>query len=569
MSDLHWTEVDGVTTIWTETPGPLHAELLFRSGRVDETLTTSGHTHLIEHLALEALGDNSQQHNGFVGPTVCGFLTTGTPDDVSAFLLGISRSLCALPADRLTAEKAVLEAEDATQSSGGPGSLLTCRYGARGHGLVGLPQVGVRSATIQQLRSLADRNLTRQNAVLWLSGPPPGGLRLELHDGHKIAVPQLAPLPLGLPGWIVDDTTGGMAVGAVAPRNAAAAIFRQIAEDRLRYELRSTRALSYSPWISYNLLDADTSHLVLYADCDEPRRAELAEAFGQVFEGFTKIGEAEVLAARKQLLEEWIGTLAPPPDTRRVDEVQRAAHDFLLDREHKPLEQLVEESASVNEAEVGEFVTAIRQTAVIAVPGDAVLMPWMGAQIPVSINPPVTGRMVRALNPVANPETLVIGPDGVSLRLPDGSANTVRYSSLAAALRFDDGSLHLVDKDALLLIVDPSAWRKGKDICREIIEHVAPNLVLDGGPSRTAFQAAHNGPPASGAPRSPVRGWVLAVLGGLGVPFSTLVVASAFADPEIILSEPLELAFIVLILAVPLIASIAMLVAGVRILRRA
>jgi hypothetical protein len=36
--EVHWTEVDGVTTVWVDSPAPLKASLLFRTGRADETL---------------------------------------------------------------------------------------------------------------------------------------------------------------------------------------------------------------------------------------------------------------------------------------------------------------------------------------------------------------------------------------------------------------------------------------------------------------------------------------------------------------------------------------------------
>ena len=41
--------------MWAETPPPARAALMFRVGVIDETLPTSGITHLIEHLALHEL----------------------------------------------------------------------------------------------------------------------------------------------------------------------------------------------------------------------------------------------------------------------------------------------------------------------------------------------------------------------------------------------------------------------------------------------------------------------------------------------------------------------------------
>ena len=103
MDDLHWTKVDGVTTIWTDAPPPLRAGLLFRTGIADETLAQAGYTHLIEHLALSTQGENSQDHhqNGFVTGAATGFFKMGQPDDVAGFFAEICNTLTSLPDGRL------------------------------------------------------------------------------------------------------------------------------------------------------------------------------------------------------------------------------------------------------------------------------------------------------------------------------------------------------------------------------------------------------------------------------------------------------------------------------------
>ena len=199
MTDLHWTETDGVATVWTDVPGPLRAELLFRTGIADETLVTRGLTHLIEHIVLGAIDDPAHHHNGFVGHTLTGFLATGDPEEVAASLLGMCRGLASLPSNRLDAEKHVLEAEDAARSNDLGSELLTWRFGAAGFGLAGLSELGVRSATIERLRDFGAQRFTRGNAVLWLTGPPPPGLRLEFAEGERQPLPPLEPLPQMFP----------------------------------------------------------------------------------------------------------------------------------------------------------------------------------------------------------------------------------------------------------------------------------------------------------------------------------------------------------------------------------
>ena len=48
------TEIDGVPTIWSPSPGPLTAALVFRIGRADERPSDGGITNIVEHLAMNA-----------------------------------------------------------------------------------------------------------------------------------------------------------------------------------------------------------------------------------------------------------------------------------------------------------------------------------------------------------------------------------------------------------------------------------------------------------------------------------------------------------------------------------
>ena len=140
MDNLHWTEVDGVTTIRTDAPEPLRAALLFRTGQADETLITAGHTHLVEHMALAEMADFTQTSNGFVGGTVSGFVNVGRSEDMCIFFRNLCERLASLPVDRLEAEKKILLAEAAGRRYDVNNHLLVWRYGAAGYGLLGQPE---------------------------------------------------------------------------------------------------------------------------------------------------------------------------------------------------------------------------------------------------------------------------------------------------------------------------------------------------------------------------------------------------------------------------------------------
>ncbi len=485
MDELHWTEVDHVNTIWTDAPAPLRAGLLFRAGVVDETVMVAGRTHLIEHLALSTVSDTVQYRNGFVGGALTGFYTMGSPQEVSSFLVSVCDALTSLPGGRLEGEKQILAAENAARAYDFRSNLLLWRYGATVYGLMGMPQWGFRVATIEQLQNYSVQRFTKENAVLWLSGPPPTDLRLTLPHGTKQPLPPLAPIQRIFPSWFVDDRCGGVAAGATVPRVSASIVFCEIAAKRLHERLRTGQAVSYSPMVFYDPLNADTAHLVLYADSDHDHRAELTSVFGEVFEKLDQVGDSEVEMAQQQILERWTGALAPPPADRLVLDVQRAAMDYIFGSEFESTEALVSGMLSVTASDVSRFGRDLQATTMFALPGRIVKRPWMGDWVPPSLGFSVQGREVLPIDAPIQRERLVYGPDGVSLLWPDATHCTVRYSALAAVLYYEDGGVRLIGSDATVITIEPTLWRDGQRICRKILERVPEHLLLTQG-SRSA-----------------------------------------------------------------------------------
>src|SRR5512139_1345078 len=87
MSELHMGDVDGVRTFWVETGRPtLAATLLFRQGMADETFTTRGWTHLLEHMCLHGRPDGPLAFNGAVSMQHTSFAAHGPAEEVVRFL---------------------------------------------------------------------------------------------------------------------------------------------------------------------------------------------------------------------------------------------------------------------------------------------------------------------------------------------------------------------------------------------------------------------------------------------------------------------------------------------------
>lgn len=84
--------------------------------------------------------------------------------------------------------------------------LLLLRYGATGAGLLGMTQPGLTSLREDDVRTHAQTWFVRENAALWLTGPPPPGLALPLPSGTvpprrvQRRVPILLPAQTRYPG---------------------------------------------------------------------------------------------------------------------------------------------------------------------------------------------------------------------------------------------------------------------------------------------------------------------------------------------------------------------------------
>ena len=150
------TTVDGVPVFCAAGPPPLSAGLVFGVGRRDETFVSGGVTHLVEHLAMRAVGRTTIESNAAVDLTATEFVATGSPDRVAAFLGAGCTALADLPTEHLAVEADVLRAEDATTAAPPVALLLGTLYGVEGVGLA-----SVRDPALRSLGDTALREWTR------------------------------------------------------------------------------------------------------------------------------------------------------------------------------------------------------------------------------------------------------------------------------------------------------------------------------------------------------------------------------------------------------------------------
>lgn len=159
-------------------------------GRADERATTTGLTHLVEHLALPARSRRRIDFNGSVDNILTSFWAAGNGDEAQSFLDTTVRALSALPLERVETERQILLAEEATQWPHVVGLAFALRYGPVGQGLTGYDEYGLRRVSAEAVAAWSAERFTRGNAAVWLTTPEPEGLLLELPAGERRLPPE-------------------------------------------------------------------------------------------------------------------------------------------------------------------------------------------------------------------------------------------------------------------------------------------------------------------------------------------------------------------------------------------
>ncbi|MDR7277060.1 hypothetical protein [Catenuloplanes atrovinosus] len=393
------TEIDGVPVVIAPGDGPLTAGLVFRVGRADEPTARAGLTRLAGRLAGGC----------DVGALTTTFRVRGDGAEVVADLDRVCRALADPPLDRLAEAREELLA--AAWTSAPAETLAFRRYGARGHGLVGVPEYGLHVITADELRRWNARYFTRANAMLWITGGgPPDGLRLPLPDGGaREPVPEAVSVLAETPAYAAFAEVNTVALQSIVRGGPAASAF--------------TRSLSrLLPAATVGCVPRDRDHATLTVLLDAPP-GRRDSAIGAL---------ADAVAA---LRLGPIPPLTPTPDARDAAALVR---DELLG--HVPEDGPVD---------VARVAAQAWDSALLMVPSHHRTgrgPTWAGFAAPPGSDtaPPVEGRRFRMHGD--REAILIIGAEGVTMEL-NGARATVRHTETVVMLAWPDGARRLFSPD--------------------------------------------------------------------------------------------------------------------------
>lgn len=472
------TEVDGVRTFWIDAPGPMVAALVFRVGRSDEPTPLGGISHLVEHLALAGLGVQDYDHNGFVDGHLTVFTNVGRPDEVTAFLGSVVASLADLPLDRLVLERRILREEREQRGPSVGGALRWYRFGYAGQGRGLGPaddEIGLGWLGPDRVADWAARHFTRQNAVLWLSGPPPADLHLGgLRDGVPAPSPTVDAIPgITFPAHLAWEGPGAH-LAMTAERTSAINIVANIAHKRARQQLRFDRGLVYDVELDYEPITPTTTHVQLGADCPDDRIAAVLDGLLGVVRDLAERGptQAELDAEMSAYLRQY------EDRDGHIALLAATAADALWGAETCTAEEFAAMRRAVGP---GEAAAAMREAlrtllALANTPSVTGLTPYP-AWSPTRVDGREYGPAGFFLPGRKPKERLFASPDGVSIAVAPGEWLTVRYIDTVACLHDDDHVRTLLGRDGIRVTVAAPAWKDGLQVIDAIDRAIPPELV--------------------------------------------------------------------------------------------
>ncbi|MCX5194922.1 insulinase family protein [Streptomyces sp. NBC_00249] len=449
------TSVDGVRTVLAHRPGPVTAGLLFRVGRADETLATSGITHLVEHLALHRHGLSDLHYNGATASAWTHFHVTGTPADVVEYLGGVCASLRDLPMDRLETEKEILRTEAAGRGRGPGHHPALWRYGARSYGLTSYAEAGLTGPsglTGEAVRGWAEQWFTRENAVLWItSDAVPEGLDLTaLPSGSRRPAPAATSALPRTPAYFCGED-GAVVLTAVLPRSTEASLFADVLGKELFRALRQKGGYSYVATADYSVRDGGSATLTAFADALPEKQDAVVGGFVDVVAALRagRIAQADLDSVRSARLALF--------DAPEADAALLPAHalDLLLGNPGQTKEELRAEIEAVTTGDLRRVAEEMWADALMQVPRRGV--EWAGlTSAPQHSDHAVDGRRLSMRGD--DRFALVVGEDGISL-LDRGRPTTVAYEDCVLMQVYPDGGRHLVGGDGFTLTVEPTLFK--------------------------------------------------------------------------------------------------------------
>jgi hypothetical protein len=373
------------------------------------------------------------------------------------------------------------------------------RYGARGHGVSSYPEWGLPLVTPDEIAAWVSRFFTRENAVLWVAGHLPAGLRLNLPTGVRQPVPAPTPAVPTMPAYY-EGPNSATGLTAIVRRTQAARVYSAVLERKLFRSLRQEGGLSYTAATGYESNGDGTATVTALVDALPDKQDAVLGGFIDVLAEMRhgRIDESDVNAVKA------LGRQAMSEPDAEANRLPSVAFDLLAGEPLHSLDEMQANLEAITVADVHAVAKEAHQTSLLMVPEDR-RADWAGYEGTSALSDSaVVGTAIPARG--ASEASLIFGRDGVTLAA-NGNNQTVRYGDCVAELIWPDGGRLLIGGDGVSVRVEPTLFAVDPQTIASIDANVLPDRRIPmpaRDPGSIPQPRAVTPPPAPAAPQTSV-----------------------------------------------------------------
>ncbi|MDH3753203.1 MAG: hypothetical protein OEU32_04950 [Acidimicrobiia bacterium] len=462
------TELGGIPAYVLDTPGPPRGELIFRVGRADESLPTTGLSDLVRRMALGFTDAPLDLTSSVTGSTTSfGFDATST--DLAATFAELGERLSMPDLDRIDDARDAIRDEQNGRDLDEIAAISRARFGPRGQGLAAFEPYGLERAGGEEMRAWHSRYFTAANAVLWIVGEVPTDLDFGLReDGERRPLAEAKGLPHPFPAW-VSSNNARVALAVQALESPALEIGLEMLTRRTHEFMRERAALVHGTRIRHDVLDGATSHVSMLLDIVGTRAGEAISTFVTVVNRLAdtrpdvrEIDEArEIVLARMSDLE-W-----------RMAQTTRAANLELLGYAPPTVEYQRSQAAALEAATVHDTFRAALETTIYHLPTGVEMPAESCPKLPRWSRVAVEGHEFEPAVARRDGQKLIVAQAGVTISEGGNHHRTSLVKSCAGLFKWADGGRELMDATGISVRIDPSEWIDG-DAAIETIDSLIP-----------------------------------------------------------------------------------------------
>ena len=442
-------------------------------------------THLAEHLLLAPLMGDFESMNGTTESLRVSFHARGTPDEASAFLTAVCRQVQRADTMRIGEEAKVLRTEAAGRSGiSFGGHLVFDRTGYQGFGTAYLPELFLRTLDEAVLKDWIGERFVAGNAAIWISGPLPEDLFVELPPGPHRPPPAMTLIPgFEAPTITALDDAPGLGASFVVHRSlATTAAFRAL-RRRLQHALRVDRGLGYDVGGEKLPLDPERAMVLIWASCLPAAARDVQRVLLDQLDVMAQAGVTEEeLEAQRQRFHREVADPATYPG--RLDQ---HVLDVLLGDQPRTAVELLDAYWHLEPDHTARAMREAMRTMLFIqptsipkpqrpfkpYPGPASGSVGDGRQFDSA-----QGSTSRFRSGPAKPR-LAVGERGVCIDVPDRRARVlaVMWDDCVGVVQDGPGSRTIIGRDGYLMRIAAQEWRDG-GVAVRLIDRLAPTSLV-------------------------------------------------------------------------------------------